>query len=351
VIPTPLYPHLHCLCCLLLAYRPLPPLDPSHRRTMWKKLISSKYNTPYWFCEQTGESRWEEPVEADSATAVAAAPVATAPVAAAAAAQQTADSSVSRKRSRPGDEGEEKVAPPAAPASRHEEPIVIEQNCPEHLLWKRNKLFQGFSGEAVEGLQMDEVSAFSITEADSASTMTALIYQALKAAQPGVPRTDTSVLDGMACVGGNTISFAGAFTRVLSNELDRTRYTMLQHNAKDVMKLKNVEFFNRSILDLAFERGDYDAIFLDPEWGGVNYKEHDKLLLPISDQSMEEFVLNVLRRMPRVSLIALKLPLNYDNLFIENFAKKNALNYTFITHGLKKMSLTLLTKNHKEWPK
>lgn len=294
--------------------------------------MSSKYNTPYWFNESTGERKWEQPTEPEQAKAAVehstVVPEASKPE--------------SRKRLRPEEKLEGAVEVKRSASSAPTQPV---QNCPEHLLWKRDYLFNGFSPQQVALLKMDEVSAFSITETRSAETMTEVIRRALR------PRTgkDTCILDGMACVGGNTISFATAFTRVLSNELDHSRFGMLCHNAGTVMNRKNVQFFNQSVLDVAFERDDYDVIFLDPEWGGPDYKDRKNLLLPISGESMEEFCLQVLLRMPRVSLVALKLPLNYDNAFIEEFAKRNSLTYAFYTEGMKKMSLTLLTRINKRF--
>ena len=295
---------------------------------------------PFWFNESTGESRWEEPPSE-------------------AAGESTQEPEMtSRKRPRPVDGTQPAAADAtAAPQTARADSTPVEtptENCPEHLLWKRKYLFKGVNQDLVERIKMDEVSAFSITETHSAATMTALIWQGLQRCEnfKRLYTGDSCILDGMACVGGNTISFATKFSRVVSNELDPNRFSMLQHNATAVMGLRNVDFMNGSVLDVAFERGDYDVIFLDPEWGGPDYKDKTNLVLPISDQSMEDFCLDVLIRMPRVSLVALKLPLNYDNSFIEQFAKRNSLTYSFYTAGMKKMSLTLLTRiygNGSRW--
>ena len=72
--------------------------------------------------------------------------------------------------------------------------------------------------------------------------------------------------DGMACVGGNTISFAKKFKKVISNELDESRYHMLQYNTREAAGCSsNVEFRNESILDLV-KSVRFDILFLDPEW-------------------------------------------------------------------------------------
>ena len=84
------------------------------------------------------------------------------------------------------------------------------------------------------------------------------------------------ILDGMACVGGNTISFAQdhRFLKVISNEFNENRYAMLVHNVHQVMGLRQVEIHHSSILHLAVSnlRNQYDIVFLDPEWGEKTLK-------------------------------------------------------------------------------
>ena len=71
----------------------------------------------------------------------------------------------------------------------------------------------------------------------------------------------------MACVGGNTISFANTkrFAQVISNELDPNRYNYLYHNVYNVMGLSQVQIYNQSIIDLV-RNVKFDIFFLDPEW-------------------------------------------------------------------------------------
>ena len=75
----------------------------------------------------------------------------------------------------------------------------------------------------------------------------------------------TLIEDGMACVGGNTISFAKRFSAVIANELDTGRYELLKHNTLEVAGCRGVEFRNESILELV-KHETFDILFLDPEW-------------------------------------------------------------------------------------
>ena len=149
-----------------------------------------------------------------------------------------------------------------------------------------------------EQLVIDEVAAFSVTEKQSADNMTRVIA--------GYCVQDASaciVMDGMACVGGNTISFANSFGKVISNEFNRSRYEILMHNTQSVMMKTNVEFRNCDILRLVLEE-TFDVLFLDPEWGGPDYKNAIKLRLTIGDVYTEDFVASVFRDCPQVSIVA-----------------------------------------------
>ena len=61
----------------------------------------------------------------------------------------------------------------------------------------------------------------------------------------------------------------------------------------------------------------FDAVFLDPPWGGNGYKAFDKLPLYLSKLKLVE-VVNKLKN--KTDLIILKVPFNYD---IHEFIKTN----------------------------
>ena len=208
--------------------------------------------------------------------------------------------------------------------------------CPAYLIRSRDYLFGGLERDIRNGIRMDTVASFSVTESRTADAMTGVILEYVENIQSPV------IFDGMACVGGNTISFSKSFPSVLSNEYDSSRYEMLKHNVRDVLKCENVTFFNASILTLGIEL-DYDVLFLDPEWGGPDYKYKKNLRLTISDESVESFVLRVFERNIRVSVIALKLPVNYDNRHLQQVAESHGFRYTFFSN-FKKMTLTILQR-------
>ena len=78
--------------------------------------------------------------------------------------------------------------------------------------------------------------------------------------------------------------------------------------------------------------------------GGPSYKDSSNLRLTISDVSMETFVLSIFCDYASVSMVALKLPTNYDNEYLQEFARSNGLTYQFFT-SFRKMTLTILKRD------
>lgn len=242
---------------------------------------------------------------------------------------------------------------------------------PTHLEGKRNYFFKNLIDlhnnqrdsyqemiqilpTAVEGFQIDEVASFSVSEANVANDITRLILKHCN------NNANLVICDGMACVGGNTISFSYHFNTVISNEYDYKRYHMLIHNVRTVLSRKNVIYHNQSITDLVVmsekvpntnsdvnphnvNNKPCEILFLDPEWGGVDYKSATKLRLKIADLSVEVFVINAMASNPSLQFIALKLPTNYDNENMEALCKANGYQYTLYTN-LKKMTLTIISR-------
>lgn len=201
----------------------------------------------------------------------------------------------------------------------------------------RNFLFNEIPFSKRKNLLVDDIAIYSVTSSYLANQMSKLIIKHLD------NNLDVIILDGMACVGGNTLSFSKYFPTILSNELNQDRFNMLMHNA-NIMEKTNIRFFNMSILDLAvLPEIEYNVLFLDPEWGGPDYKLQTILRLTISNNSLEDFILRVFEQKESVNMIAIKLPLNYDNNYLkEQIQQNNLLKYSY--YELNKMTLTIIQK-------
>jgi len=114
-----------------------------------------------------------------------------------------------------------------------------------------------------EQILMDKVSTFSITNYKTADKISDILLS-LK----GI-NTNSTILDGTACVGGNTISFAKKGFNVISVELDKQRSELLSHNIKLYNLENKIKIYNKNLLEI-YKRFKLDILFIDPPWGELN---------------------------------------------------------------------------------
>ncbi len=205
-----------------------------------------------------------------------------------------------------------------------------------------NYFFENIPFEKRSQMELDEAASFSITRSDLSDQMSTIIINTLKKYEIDNP----VILDGLACVGGNTISFSKYFSKVFAVELDKVRFEMLHHNVQTVLKIQNVYIYNQCLLKFTNTNNlKFHALFLDPEWGGPSYKSHRRLKLSIGRVPVETFCVRMFNKNPELRVIALKLPLNYDFDELESFNNHlYGLQYNF--HKIHKISFVVLTTQH-----
>jgi trimethylguanosine synthase len=148
---------------------------------------------------------------------------------------------------------------------------------------RRRRLFSRWD----QGIRVDDEGLWSITP------------EAL--ADHAVRGLTGHVLDGTCGVGSLAIAAARAGCTVTACDLSASRLAMAEHNASLYgVRLNTVRADVRQLL----ASGDFDALILDPPWGGVDYDRDrmtpDRLPFPL---------LQVLERAPRT--VRLKLPRSF----------------------------------------
>ncbi|KAE9350517.1 hypothetical protein PF008_g6400 [Phytophthora fragariae] len=217
---------------------------------------------------------------------------------------------------------------------------------------KRDFFFRNLDYDLRSQLQVDEVAEFSVTDFEMA---TKISQEVLDLFAP--PKDDTTsesgnedhedastiteerkryplvVTDGTACVGGNVLSFCDFFTHVNAIENDSTRVQMLRHNLQ-VLKKTNARCIHSNYLDVMLEL-QQDVVFLDPPWGGPEYKDLEKVDLFLGGLPLHEICA---RLQGNTKCIVLKVPSNFDG---DKFSKL-VPGKVVIRRDLKKMHLVLL---------
>ena len=110
-------------------------------------------------------------------------------------------------------------------------------------------------------------------------------------------------------VGGDTISFAIHFGFTDSIEIDNDNFDALNNNVK-VFKLKNVRLHHGDSTSIF--NWKTDVLYLDPPWGGPDYKDKENLDLFLGKQRIDIYLKEVLSKDWRPTYIFMKLPRNYN---------------------------------------
>ena len=159
------------------------------------------------------------------------------------------------------------------------------------------------------------------------------------------------IIDYTSGVGGNVLSFCKFFKSVYAIELDELRADYLKNNIA-VYGFKNITVINGCALE--FNNNEMitlnpNIIFIDPPWGGSNYKNNENLSLSLGLIQLEELVIDITRKFSNYyeeivnlnpkeknnnynnKFIILKLPKNYN---IEHFYNYVKVNNNFVNYNI-----------------
>ena len=153
-----------------------------------------------------------------------------------------------------------------------------------------------------KNIQYDEEGLWSITLPNDADNISKIIIKELN--------KNSILIDGTCGLGGNILSFAKYFKKVIGIEINNNRFKMLLNNIK-LYNLNNIYLINDNCINFICNlKIKYDGIFIDPPWGGPNYKYINKLRLTLGSHNL----ITIIRLIKKINNIKIfmKLPFNYD---------------------------------------
>jgi predicted RNA methylase len=167
------------------------------------------------------------------------------------------------------------------------------------------------------GLKYDDEGLYSITHPKDADIISKFIIELMHG-------NDLHIIDMTAGCGGNMISFIKNFSNVTGIEIDKHRFELLKDNLNKY-KCNNYEIICTD--SKFYNNTNYDVYFIDPPWGGPDYKNNPNIQLYLSDIKIEDFIFSL----PKNKLIVLKLPYNYNiDFFNNNIIKKILINNIYV---------------------
>jgi predicted RNA methylase len=165
-------------------------------------------------------------------------------------------------------------------------------------------------------LKLTNEGEYSVTRRRDADRILSILKGILKDT-----KTKT-ITDATGCVGGDTIHFGINFQKVDSIEINEANFEALKNNIS-VYGLQNVTLHLGDSTKIF--NWKTDVLYIDPPWGGPNYKDAKNLDLFMSNKRIDEWLEEIMLRKNRPNYIVLKLPYNY------NFTRLNFLsNVDFI---------------------
>jgi 16S rRNA G966 N2-methylase RsmD len=174
--------------------------------------------------------------------------------------------------------------------------------------------------------QLNDEARYSLTRPFEAQQISNYISE--KLISIGKSPNECSILDGMACVGGDTVFFLRYFKSVTSVEINESNYKLLLENIKtikdtEVKRPSAIKTYNMNILDfIENSKENFDVIYLDPEWGGVSYKTQKEVFLKISGIPIENIIEKILESFKEQFFLVLKVPLNVNSTSFSKYIKE-----------------------------
>ena len=117
---------------------------------------------------------------------------------------------------------------------------------------------------------------------------------------------NVKIIDACANVGGNTVSFAQKFKKVISIEIDNLNYKALKKNIKQY-GFTNIKTKNMDCLEY-IKNHNYDVIFFDPPWGGNLIYSQESVIIKLSGVDINTIIENLIKENKKVFM---KAPLNF----------------------------------------
>jgi hypothetical protein len=167
-----------------------------------------------------------------------------------------------------------------------------------------SKMFPEKSGTDYSKLKMTPEGEYSITKKHDSIK----IIECMRKLSGSLK--NKSIADLTGNVGGDTIRFGMNFKYVDSYELNPENFDALKNNVEVYNLDKKVKLHMGDATKLFDKK--VDILYMDPPWGGPDYKDKVNLDLFLGDQRIDLFLKSILEKDSRPLYVFLKLPSNYN---------------------------------------
>lgn len=203
-----------------------------------------------------------------------------------------------------------------------------EKNC---MIYRLNRFFPFYKEINNSNFFITEEGLYSVSRPKEADIISKRIKQSLP---NDLNPWELLIADMTANVGGNVLNFCKYFKHVYAIELQWLNYLILRNNVHVAKYDDKCTIINGDCMEYA-GKYDFDVLFFDPPWGGVNYKERKSVDLYLGDKSMVDIVIDLLAN-GKSKLIAIKVPYNY------NFDGFDRANIHYVIYKINNILLVII---------
>ena len=185
--------------------------------------------------------------------------------------------------------------------------------------YKKKRIFPKIRNQLIQFIKTDNIGEYSISIPEDAKTITTIIKTIIKNTDLS-KKNNITITDGTSGIGGNVISFCKNFSFVNAIEIDNNRFDFLKNNV-NLYNHENIQFINGDFVDHIHDLIQ-DIIFIDPPWGGKDYKYKTNIRLKLGDLELNT-ICNKCLEGNNCKIFVMKLPINYDIEYLKNKIKYN----------------------------
>ena len=191
-------------------------------------------------------------------------------------------------------------------------------------------IFPTYGDVDLSKIQTDEEGLYSVSSKNVSKFICNIIKKYIRSAE----YNNLIITDATAGIGGNTLAFILNYGIVNSIELNKERYNYLVYNVNLYGLQENVKFYCDDYTKI-FAKLNQDIVFIDPPWGGKDYKNNNLIDLTLANIDISVICNNL---KTKSKLIVLKVPQNFDfKKFYSNII------YKFVhIHKLNKMDIIVI---------
>jgi adenine-specific DNA methylase len=163
----------------------------------------------------------------------------------------------------------------------------------------------------LKNFKLSKEGKFSITKPCESEQITRYMSKFIDECEEdsvcGTKLENCTITDATACVGGDLINFSRKLKKVNGVEISNENFEVLEENCK-IFCCKNVKLYNEDYLKM-YSRLTQDIIYIDPKWGGPDYKALENIKLYVGAMDLGELI-NRITKKKLAKFIFVKVPLN-----------------------------------------